>query len=216
VGCTSSKKLHEHGPLRINDWRYWIPLIAIFTGARLGEISQLTVQDFKIANGINLMGIVAEDRDSRRVKTVASQRWIPVHSQLIDLGLLEFVAGAQRRSVERLFPEIIADTRGMISGVPSKVLNKYLTKIGVKTEKNLAFHSTRHTVADAIRRQGGGETDVAWVLGHAAGPGLRVSAGYGDATIRNYKLLQKIIEGIEYPSISFDQLRLPREMLNSA
>ena len=40
---------------RADDWRYWIPLVCLFTGARLGEIAQLRTEDVRRERGIWFM-----------------------------------------------------------------------------------------------------------------------------------------------------------------
>lgn len=61
------------------DW-YWIPLIALFSGARLGEIAKLELDGFEIREGVKLFTIkVGKNNESRRV--------VPIHSALLELGL---------------------------------------------------------------------------------------------------------------------------------
>jgi integrase len=59
----------------------WAPLIALFSGMRLGEICQLRVGDIINENGINFFN-VSED-GTQRIKTEAGIRRVPVHSELI-------------------------------------------------------------------------------------------------------------------------------------
>ncbi|QJP14817.1 hypothetical protein G3545_14880 [Starkeya sp. ORNL1] len=39
--CAAGKREHERGSVAMRDWHYWIPLIGLHTGARLGEIAQM-------------------------------------------------------------------------------------------------------------------------------------------------------------------------------
>ena len=45
--CMGDKREHESGRIKIRDWRYWFPLIALYSGAHLGEIAQLLVADVR-------------------------------------------------------------------------------------------------------------------------------------------------------------------------
>lgn len=45
--CAGDKREHEPGSVAIRDWRYWIPLIGLYTGARLGEIAQMHAADVR-------------------------------------------------------------------------------------------------------------------------------------------------------------------------
>ena len=40
--CMGDDQEHKPGNVAIRDWRYWIPLIGLYSGARLGEIAQLS------------------------------------------------------------------------------------------------------------------------------------------------------------------------------
>lgn len=37
----------QSGSCKASDWRYWIPLVCLFTGARIGEIAQLFIDDIQ-------------------------------------------------------------------------------------------------------------------------------------------------------------------------
>ena len=60
---------------------YWIPLIALFSGCRLTEICQLYVSDIKLIDEVWVVDI--NDKESKKLKTLNSQRQVPIHSILI-------------------------------------------------------------------------------------------------------------------------------------
>ena len=60
----------------------WIPLVAAFSGMRSGKICELAVEDVKEADGVLYFEVTA-------AKTEAGVRRVPVHPQLVRLGLLE-------------------------------------------------------------------------------------------------------------------------------
>lgn len=68
------------------DYKYWIPLIGLYTGMRLNEICQLLVDDIMCVDGVWIINI--DDNDHKKLKTASSRRRIPVHKRLIDLGPL--------------------------------------------------------------------------------------------------------------------------------
>ena len=95
---------------------FWLPLLALFGGERLSELTGLRVSD--VAHN-ELIGAVAiyinEDRKAgRRLKTKQSERFIPAHPQLIELGFLDFVAAqATARGTDAwLFPLVAPRTNG--------------------------------------------------------------------------------------------------------
>ncbi|HET6519926.1 MAG TPA: hypothetical protein VFG47_08900 [Geminicoccaceae bacterium] len=60
----------------------WVPLVAAFSGMRSGKICELAVEDVKEADGVPYFEVTA-------AKTEAGVRRVPVHPQLVRLGLLE-------------------------------------------------------------------------------------------------------------------------------
>jgi integrase len=77
----------------------WAPLIALYTGARVGEIAQLYLRDFIVEDGHPCIRIDA-DNDGQTVKTESSRRLVPLHPVLIELGLLDYVENLRRQKVK--------------------------------------------------------------------------------------------------------------------
>jgi len=101
------------------DAAYWLPLIALFAGARMSEIGQLRVPDIKRESCIHYLDITDEGENSG-VKTESSRRRVPIHPELIRLGFLEYVTGLSNGGTERLFPTIKADRMGVLTSNWSK------------------------------------------------------------------------------------------------
>lgn len=75
----------------------WLPLLALYTGARLEELGQLRVRDVKrSAEGIWFLDLITLEED-QRLKSDASRRRVPIHRQLIELGFIDY-AGEQREA----------------------------------------------------------------------------------------------------------------------
>jgi len=67
------------GPNVVRRGRFWVPIIALFSGMRLNEICQLTVDDFVEEDGVPIILIREDDDDeTKRVKTKAGIRFVPV------------------------------------------------------------------------------------------------------------------------------------------
>ena len=77
-----------------------MPLLGLFTGARLGELALLLASDVSIdeASGVSAISIADDPSIGRSLKTRASRRTVPVHPELIRLGFLEYVR--ERREQE--------------------------------------------------------------------------------------------------------------------
>ncbi|OIQ93748.1 tyrosine recombinase XerC [mine drainage metagenome] len=202
TGAQSSEDDHLPGNVHIGDWRRWLPLIGLFTGARLGEIAQLYLADVRQEHGHWIFHITREtarDGDVKKTtKTKGSQRVIPVHSELIKLGFLDYFAAVRERGEMRLFPEIKPDTRGHMSGHPSRWYGRYVAKIGVKDDKSVNFHSFRHGLADAFRRAGYLDEQFKMMLGHT---GATTTGRYGKLPEGELRQRVEMIEAVSFPGL---------------
>lgn len=199
TGCVSVSKWKQSGGLKPTDsGRYWVPLVALYTGARMAEIVQLHLEDIKFDSGIAYMSVEVgeEESDDRRLKTANSRRNIPVHSRLIELGFLRFVDAAGKNGKKRLFPDIKKGADGTYSSVFSKWFSRYLTEIGVKTRKK-SFHSFRHTFEDACKAAGVPLEYINALQGHAQGgeADRYGGAGYPVGLLKGY------IEAVNHPLV---------------
>src|SRR5262249_31711570 len=89
--CMGDGQKSKAGNVAIRDWRYWIPWIGLYTGARLGEIAQLLTADVRQVHGVWIFHITEiadedeEDSAPKSTKTDGSMRVVPIHSELIKL-----------------------------------------------------------------------------------------------------------------------------------
>ena len=145
------------------DAAFWLPLLALFTGARLNELSSLKVSDVAHNDiiGAQCIFIKAEKRSGKRLKTEQSERFVPLHPQLIAAGFLEYVSNyiTERGANAWLFPKVAPGTTG--KSAFSKWFGRYIGAHGV-TDATKVFHSFRHSFVDALRLAGiGGEINMA-------------------------------------------------------
>ncbi|MFL1513135.1 site-specific integrase [Pseudomonas prosekii] len=148
---------------RKHPWRYWLPLLGRFTGARLEELCQLHVADFITLQGIDCIRI-DDGHESQKLKNSSSRRTLPIHPALIRLGLLEYVNDQRTQNSDRLFPELEA-VRGKLGHAPSKWFSRYRTKMGISDPKK-TFHSFRHTLIDDLRDAGVQDSLIKRIAGH--------------------------------------------------
>ena len=148
--------------------RYWLPLLALFTGARLNELCQLYLDDVEEVEGLPCL-LIRANHPGQVIKTVASERVVPLHSQLLKLGFLGFVESQRSIGASRLFPELKLHPRQGYSKTPSRWFSSYRKGVGFSGEEKKDFHSFRHTVADHLKQQGVEEPKIAALLGHQAG-----------------------------------------------
>ncbi|MCA7886171.1 site-specific integrase [Burkholderia contaminans] len=132
--------------------RYWVPLLALYHGARLNELCQLEVADAGVANGIPFLHFREESAadEEKHLKTRNSERVIPIHPVLQQLGFVEYVEATRKAGHARLFPSLTKSATGYYSDNFSKWFGRFCDKCGV-TDSRLAFHSFRHGFRDAAR-----------------------------------------------------------------
>lgn len=149
-GCLSERKVFTRGNYSLaNTAKYWAPLISIYSGMRLNEILQLHLSDIKKDGGVYYFDVNDQD-DNKTTKTSSSNRLIPIHTQLIKLGLLELVIKQQEARTTRLFSEVPLSSDGTYSDGYSKFFTRYLEALEIKRSK-ISFHSFRHCFTDACR-----------------------------------------------------------------
>jgi integrase len=144
------------GMARPRRGRFWIPILSLCHGIRLGEACQLHVTDVTELDGVPVILIRTTDDDGeddsdKRVKTEAGERFVPLHPELVKIGFLEYVAQMRRSGKTRLFPELEpAKATGYLSDPFSKWFARFLDKAGAKRART-SFHSFRHCYRDALR-----------------------------------------------------------------
>jgi integrase len=152
VYSTEDLKVIVHNLPREQDRpeRFWIPMIAMFSGMRLDEICQLYIEDVQHLDGAWCFNINAEK--DKKLKNPASKRVVPIHPVLMSSGLLRYVEGVQKSSDPRLWMNLAwrkADGYGNAIGNWYRRFNReYVSK-----DDGKVFHSFRHTVTDCLTLQ---------------------------------------------------------------
>jgi len=152
----------------IKDAQYFLPLIALYSGMRLGEISQLYLDDIRQSDeGVWYMDI--NDNKDKSVKNEVSVRYVPVHPELERLGFIDYYKKMLSKGEERLWPDVQPAGVDRRYGVyPSKQFQAVRAAAGL-TRESLCFHSFRHTFATALHNSCTDDTGIPAVLGHARG-----------------------------------------------
>jgi len=155
---------NKHGLIK-KDFHKWGSLIGIYTGARLNEIAQLQLDDIRKVDGIWCFDI-NEDAEGSTLKTEASKRLVPIHSKLLELGLIEYVEELRQAGKQRLLHELTnTRNRGYGRNLGRWFNEMFLKKIGLK-EKRLVFHSLRHSIVTHLLQVGVEEPKAQSIVGH--------------------------------------------------
>jgi len=160
-------------------WQFWLPALALYTGARANELCQLQVGDIVTQDDGLWLRISIYDADGRRVpwkhlKTPTSERKIPIHPALIGAGIGSLVTTSANRE-HRLFPELTGQP-GNYSRKLSRWFAHRLDEVGL-LEPSLVFHSFRHTFKTACLEAGLADSTIRALGGWARAD---IAEGYGD------------------------------------
>lgn len=201
TGCRSERFRTHPGETNMSgtSW-YWLPLLGLYTGARLNELCQLHLTDIEEEEGIAFLHL-REGQEGQRIKS-GTGRVVPLHPKLIELGILRYAEAQRRSGEERLFPTLQVGQTGYYSDRPSKDFAAYLKGINAKSEKT-SFHSFRHGFKDACR-SGGVQPDIADILhGHSL-HGMAGRYGNGKAPL---SLLYEAICSVTYNGLTLESVR---------
>lgn len=185
---------------------YWIPLLGLFTGARIGELAQLRTSDITQVDGIPVINIT-DAGDGQKLKTSASRRSIPIHSELIRLGLLDYVSDVRGRNTppsgnvhpDSLWPELGTCTERQSNQI-SSWFSSYRKKIGLR-DLYPDFHCFRHTVRTKMARARIPEQIMDAITGHETG---------GSTGRKVYQHIQQQDLEAAIKCLSFESFLFPR------
>lgn len=223
--ANSSKESHK----------FWLPMIGLFTGARVNEICQLNPQKDVIQDektGIWYFNLTDDDAGvgvEKSHKNEHSMRKVPIHSKLIESGFLNYLDKVRALKHDRIFVGFKPKS-GKASYYAEDFFREYLKHIGlydnVTIGKNLlGMHCLRgsfisHTVKGLMSlgdTQKQAMSKIQPIVGHCdgladeSGKDLSVTAGYVDLAILdsvndNLEELKVIIDKLDY-GIAFPILK---------
>jgi integrase len=131
----------------------WGALMGVYTGARVGEIAQLFLRDFEELDGVKCVRLTA-DSDGQSVKTESSRRLVPLHPDLLELGLWDRVEKLRAQGEERLFPKMRIDSKSGTGNAISKGFSYYIATLGIKPRRaqgTVGFHGLRKSVIQELQ-----------------------------------------------------------------
>lgn len=170
---TPHKKSPRAKPLTPAD--FWIPILALFTGARGRELAQLHTNDIRQEEGVWCISITpsasTDGTDEKEVKTNSSIRDIPIHQKLVEIGLLRFHEEQKTKGEKLLFPQLRETKIGKNNPYKSwgqdfrrDILQKHLE---IPAGEGEVFHSFRGTLVTELMRKGVSKTARKQIVGHA-------------------------------------------------
>ena len=169
----------------------WCPWLAAYSGARMGELTQLRGVDIVERDGIHAIKISPE---AGTIKT-GKARTVPLHDHLVEQGFLAFV---KANGGGPLFYNELKQPSGPIDPTnPRKPryvkarerVATWVRSIGINDPELSPNHAWRHTFKAIGFRSGMSEKVLDAIVGHAP---ASVGRGYGEPTLADKtKELQK-------------------------
>jgi integrase len=208
TGCVSEREWSKPGTCIPRDSeRFWLPLLALFTGARSNELCQLDQSNIQEHKGLHFI-LLHKDM---RLKNASSERAIPIHSALVRLGFLDFVG----RRTGPLFPDLkVSKSTNRQSDAFSKHFNRFLKSLGLKT-KRLNFHSFRHNFTATARACGMDSECRERIIGHVyAGEGSRYGKNFTSESLDRQLLRVRAaeIEKLRHDGLDLSHLEPGRSL----
>lgn len=171
---------YQKGLLFKKPYRHWVPLISLYTGCRAGEASQLFVDDIQKtdknwSNGESVWVFrFTNEGEGQTIKGKGKKirkRFVPIHQDLVKLGLLVYWQQIKSKSETLLFPELLSKEERK-NGIKSKEWSRsisrwfngetsnskrvigYKEKYGVVTDEKrvMNFYSFRHYIANRSKK----------------------------------------------------------------
>jgi integrase len=175
---------------------YWLPLVALLSGARGHSIGGLNAADVSYVDGVPCF-FIQDD------KTPDGRRRVPIHPLLHDLGFWDYVEAVQASGEPMLFPHVSKDKNGA-GTTATQLFNRTLRNW--KMSSRLTFHSFRHSVITRLHGLDANPAHVMQITGHAGeakGVHFEVYAhGVG------LQKLAAMLAKLNYPGVDFNALRL--------
>jgi len=181
------------------EGRYWLPLIALFTGMRSGEIAQLGTTDIEEVDGVLCIRLT----DPKTLKTQGSVRDVPIHSELRRLGLHLLVRHRREAGEPLLFPDVRPNGKEDRSSEFSKVFRKMLNAVGL-ADPSLTLHSFRHTFAHALVAVQTPQAVAEALQGWGGRKPKNMFAHYGGRP--PLRQLAEAVERVTYPGLNLQHL----------
>jgi len=175
----------------------WVPLVALYSGMRLGEICQLRTSDVQRDGAVWFFN-VSEEAEGQSIKTLAGIRRVPLHSILVQCGFLDYLKALPAGS---LWPALKpGGPDGKLSWYLSKRFTEFRRMAGIDRPR-LSFHSLRKNFATALDNAGATRDDIAALIGHERGFTLETYSGG-----KGLRALREIMQRVRYPGLRLSHL----------
>lgn len=192
------------------DWKagkdaaYWLPLLAMHSGATVSELVQMAVADIQV-HGANdyRMRITGKGEGQAKLKADQRERTVPLHPELIRLGLLDYWQALKDAGRARLWPAVPLH--------PTKMGTYFSNWWGAFRKPDASelfpdFHSLRHSARSMMAERAAVDPKVLdLITGHKTGG----SAGSTVYTMGTEAAKRRAVESISYEGLTLARVFPP-------
>lgn len=148
----------------------------------MSEIAGLSAENVRTEDGVTFLEVVDG-------KTVNARRRIPVHPDLVELGLIDYVATRPGALTDHR-----PDTKGRLTGYFQKRFGRFLRLKAEVVDPRVTFHSFRHGFRDLALSAGVDEVLIERLQGWAP-----ATAGRGYGRGASLPRLAEAVASIRFP-----------------
>ncbi|RUM26585.1 integrase [Rhizobium vallis] len=146
-------KRRQPGKHVFHDSLYYLPVLFTYLGPRRAEFAGLTVDD--IAKDDKGYVIIIRTNGIRRLKTVQSERQLPMPEEMVRLGFIDYYHAIKKLGYAALFPDLFSDQTKNDPG--DRFYDTFIPVMrGALGEKmwSRSIHALRHGMADTLKQAG--------------------------------------------------------------
>lgn len=144
---------------------FWIPHMMYYMGSRVAELGQLTVNDIREEDGVWVVDLNEEGLEGANLKNEASRRLVPIHSQLVKAGFLDYVRKIENEGHLQLWPNLQKTTNGY-GKAASDWFKRYRLRAKGITDPKKVTYSFRHTMINRLFSADVPEVVINQIVGH--------------------------------------------------
>ncbi len=161
---------------------FWMVCLAYTTGARMGEIAALTVDNVRTEDGVQFFDVLDG-------KTVNARRRIPLHPILDEIGFPVYLKTRKGPLTDHR-----PDTKNRLTGYFQKNFGRWLRGKAKVEDTTRTFHSFRHGFRDLALSAGVDEVLIERLHGWAP-----ATTGRGYGTGASLPRLRDAVNSIRFP-----------------
>lgn len=191
--------------LRYTPDKIFVSLLSLYHGFRQNEICSLYVKDIIDIYGTPCI-YIREDEFDKTIKTGTSEREVPIHPKILEIGFMKFVEYQKKNGHERLFPNLYFIAKKGYGQAFSKKFNRNSVKEqfidfefyapDAKLRKD--FHSFRHTFTEQLKgREDVPDGALDYINGHMNNSESQKRYGKHQKG-RLLKILEKLDYGLDF------------------